>query len=648
MKNGSKSLEVWGGIECTINRVGNRYFDQLEQAGHYDRNEDLERFAALGIKTLRYPVLWEKHQPKDGQLIDWNNTNKKLYQIASLGIDVIAGLVHHGSGPTYVNMLDDSFADGLAAYAGKVAAKFPWIKYYTPVNEPLTTARFCGLYGIWHPHKKSTGTFCQILINECKATVLAMKAIREINPGAMLVQTDDLGKTHSTNLLKYQADFENNRRWLSWDLLCGKVDQKHILWDHLISSGISIAELEFFIENKCPPDIIGINHYLTSERYLDQNTKAYPKHTRGGNAKHRYADVEAVRVGSMRPDGPYKLIKEAWERYEIPIVITEVHLHCTREEQMRWLSHVWSVAEQLRLEGVKIKAITAWALLGAFGWNKLLTEPQGQYEPGVFDLSTGQPRPTALAQMITAYNNKRKYHHPVLCENGWWQRKCRSIYGAEAYFTDELTCGKGSQIVILGYRDAAIVKTYAEICRKRAIPLILYDPSSTNITTLEATIETLSPSAVIDTLSVADIYNYGNFNFERSTGLPARAVLYKVCRDFGCQLLTLITDESTESLVESFYGVSFKLNPGFAHIEDSKRDEQLSNILVVKASFKPDNNQLAEQLDVTLDLLLDNETGFWKISEHGAQPFINNTNFSPGAAPAEYLIEDRDVLMVQA
>src|SRR5690606_14430816 len=131
---------------------------------------------------------------------------------------------------------DESFENGLADYAGKVASEFPWIKHYTPVNEPLTTARFCGLYGIWHPHGLSSETFLRILINECKATVLAMRAIRKINPGAKLVQTEDMGRTHSTPALRYQANFENHRRWLSLDLLCGKVDSDHALYHYLVKN----------------------------------------------------------------------------------------------------------------------------------------------------------------------------------------------------------------------------------------------------------------------------------------------------------------------------------------------------------------------------------------------------------------------------
>ncbi|NJK72614.1 MAG: phospholipid carrier-dependent glycosyltransferase, partial [Synechococcaceae cyanobacterium SM2_3_60] len=55
--------------------------------------------------------------------------------------------------------------------------------------------------------------------------VVGQQAIRQVNPAAKLVQTEDLGKNFSTPLLAYQAEFENQRRWLSFDLLCGRVDR---------------------------------------------------------------------------------------------------------------------------------------------------------------------------------------------------------------------------------------------------------------------------------------------------------------------------------------------------------------------------------------------------------------------------------------
>lgn len=55
-------LALWGGIECTLNRVGERYFDQVERNGHARRPDDVARFATLGIGAIRYPVLWERRK----------------------------------------------------------------------------------------------------------------------------------------------------------------------------------------------------------------------------------------------------------------------------------------------------------------------------------------------------------------------------------------------------------------------------------------------------------------------------------------------------------------------------------------------------------------------------------------------------------
>ena len=82
---------------------------------------------------------------------------------------------------------------------------------FMPANEPLTTARFSGLYGHWYPHGRNTGTFLRILIVQRRKILQSMQAIRRITPAARLVQTEDLGKTFSTPLLQYQADYENER-----------------------------------------------------------------------------------------------------------------------------------------------------------------------------------------------------------------------------------------------------------------------------------------------------------------------------------------------------------------------------------------------------------------------------------------------------
>lgn len=153
-----------------------------------------------------------------------------------------------------------------------MAARYPWVEDYTPVNEPLTTARFSGLYGHWYPHASDGRSFTRAFLAQCRGVVLAMREVRALNPRARLIQTDDLGKAFSTPTLAYRADFENERRWLTWDLLCGRVDKAHPMWSYLLWEGADEKNLAWFLDHPCPPGVIGINHYLTSERHLDENT----------------------------------------------------------------------------------------------------------------------------------------------------------------------------------------------------------------------------------------------------------------------------------------------------------------------------------------------------------------------------------------
>ena len=330
-------------------------------------------------------------------------------------------------------MYSTSFADGLARYAGELARRFPWLEYYTPVNEPLTTARFCGLYGIWHPHGRGDRTFARILINECRATVQAMGAIREVNSSAKLVQTEDLGTIYSTGRLAHQAEFENHRRWLAWDLLSGTVGRSHPLHGYLRAAGIGEDELAWLRDNPCPPDIVGIDHYVTSDRFLDENLQRYPRQNWGGNGRESYADVEAVRVLDRPGTSLRHVIQDASRRYRVPVALTEVHIGCAVDEQIRWLNEAWTTCALLAGTGVDIAAVTAWALLGCYDWDSLLTTRRGNYEPGAFSVHNGVPEPTALAGYICGLTSG-EFDEDVaqlVSIDGWWRQDHRLLKGTE-------------------------------------------------------------------------------------------------------------------------------------------------------------------------------------------------------------------------
>jgi dTDP-4-dehydrorhamnose reductase len=648
-----EDLELWGGPECTLNRVGDAYRDQFTALGHYDRPADLESFAELGLSAIRYPVLWERVAPASPETCDWTWPDQQLPRLQAQGMRVIAGLVHHGSGPRYTDLLDPGFATGLAAFAGKVAARFPWIRDWTPVNEPLTTARFTALYGHWYPHHTSEGSFWLALVNQIDGVRLAMHAVRRVNAGARLVQTDDLGRTYATVAMREQAAFDNARRWMSWDLLCGRVVPGHPLWARLTSFGLE-DRLRAIANDPCPPDIIGVNHYLTSDRFLDHRLRRYPARTHGGNLRVRYADVEAVRALEPPPPGLAGILRETWDRYGIPVAITEVHNGCTRDEQMRWIAAAWDTAVALRAEGIPIQAVTAWSLLGSAGWNTLLRE-EGLYEVGAFDVSGGKPRPTAAVPLLKGLTRSAE-RHPVLRGAGWWQRPIRLLHSPSSrpaamrehvQAVDHGFSPSAPPLMICG-AAGTLGRALARACTHRDIAHVLIDGRERE-SGIAAAIERHAPWAVIDAGGEMEVDGAAEEACAQ-TGAIGVAVA-RACADHGIPSVHFSSDLVFGTITDRPRVESDPVTPvnpygrGKAAMERGVAELPGAHLIVRAAAlFSPDGGRdpatavvhalragrtyaagdriatftyVPELADRVLDLTIDGEAGIWHLANDG-------------------------------
>ncbi len=431
MHANTQDLELWGGTESTINRVGDHYFDQNLWSGHRERADtDFARIAALGIRTLRLPLLWEQGNEDGIGTPDWPSFDRTLAAMQRNFLQPIVGLVHHGSGPRTTDLLDPAFPQKLAAYALQVAQRYPWVTDYTPVNEPHTTARFSCLYGLWYPHHHSVPSYLCALLHEVKATVLAMQAIRTVQPEARLLYTEDGGSIFSTPERESFRELRDARRWLGTDLLCGLVDEHHPLFGDLLQNGIAREDILWFAANPCPPAILGLNYYLTSDRFLDHRVDLYPHHFRGGETgTDPLVDIEALRVRIEPLPGVAPILTEAWNRYGLPVAITEVHLCGSPEDQIRWLHEIWTAAQTARSAGVDVRAVTLWALLGSWNWSTLCTRDADAYEPGVFDARNG----ILHATPYTAYVQQLAMGRPTPQQQpGWWTRADRITFAEPA------------------------------------------------------------------------------------------------------------------------------------------------------------------------------------------------------------------------
>lgn len=616
---------------------------------------------------------------------------ERLGRIRECGVEPIVGLVHHGSGPLHTSLLDTRFVEGLASHAREVAERFPWVRYYTPINEPLTTARFSCLYGHWHPHARDPFQFGRALLIQIAAIKAAMREIRKVNPGAQLVQTEDMGRVYSTRRLAYQAEFENERRWLSLDLLCGRVDSGHLMWSYLRWAGLAEEELGRFLDEPCVPDIVGINHYVTSERFLDERLERYPQSAHGGNHQHSYADVPAVRVCRNGVYGPYGVLKETWQRYELPMAVTEAHLSCTREEQLRWLMEIWRAGCQLRREGVDLRAVTVWSMLGAFDWDSLLTRPTGNYESGVFDLRAPQPRPTALVKCMQSLAATGDFRHPILCTQGWWKRPARFVHRAARAYNSKAFSGRfllqretakrmDRRPILITGATGTLGSGFQRVCESRGLVYRLVGRCEMDICNAHSIRRVLSeanPWAVVNAagyVRVDEAENDRDRCFRENVFGPV--LLAKVCEPLGIPFVTFSSDlvfdgRKGRPYVESDW--THALNVYGQSKAEAERQvlEIMPLALVVRTScfFGPwdPHNFVARTLQqmrdgervivardacvsptyvphliqAVLDLLIDNEHGIWHLANRGAITWGDFARWTAALIGGTAMIDER-------
>ncbi len=406
-------LEFWASPEATIARLdAERYRDQRADTGHLAREDDIERLAALGVTASRYPVLWESVAPSDPRERDYTWEARRLGRLERCGVEPIVTLLHHGGGPRYTSLLDDAFPELFADYAEATARRFPNVRWWTPVNEPLTTARFSALYGAWYPRARDDRAFAQALVNEVLGYLLAAERISRVVPGARFMLTEDIQSftVADAGVAEYAAH-KRERVYLSTDLACGNVDARHLLWPYLVGRcEVPVETLKRIRRLARPPDLLGWNYYPNSERYLWTNEDG----TFGNIA---LVDVDRRRLGLSR------LLRAAWQRFALPMALSEVHVYGNEAERARWLLQRYADVIALRDEGVDIRAFGAWAAFGMVDWTSLLCEQQDRREDGLYTCVPGdaQPQPTLAAEALRGLCSGTL---PALAPNlGWWERE---------------------------------------------------------------------------------------------------------------------------------------------------------------------------------------------------------------------------------
>ncbi|HEY0394736.1 MAG TPA: family 1 glycosylhydrolase [Candidatus Elarobacter sp.] len=405
--------EIWASPEPTVARIDRlRVRDQLRESGHETRESDVDLLADLGVRATRYPVLWEKVAPHDPHVRDYGWATRRLSALAERGVEPIVTLLHHGSGPAYTDLVDPAFPKLFAEYAAATARRFPWIKRWTPINEPLTTARFSTLYAAWYPNRFfDHGAFGRAILNESLAIAAAQERIRDLIPDATFLLTEDLQSfTAADEGVAEYVEHKRERMFLSCELLQGRIVDGHPMHAYLVERcGISPAELARLARRPQPPDVMGWNYYPNSERWLESDGA-------GGHRNLGVVDLAPERM-DMRP-----LLRAAHERLRMPFALSEVHVIGSERERARWMLQRFADALDAQADGVPIVGFGAWAAFGMVDWCSLMCREEQIVEDGVYTWAgrNGRPQPTLVTHVLRELAAGRIPHAPP--EPAWWER----------------------------------------------------------------------------------------------------------------------------------------------------------------------------------------------------------------------------------
>ncbi len=372
------------GIECSYPTIGHGKIrrDQLRECGHYDRwEEDLGLVKEMGLRVLRYGLPYYSIHKAPGKF-DWSFADEVMNEMKRLDIIPILDLMHFGVPDWIENFQNPELPVHFAEYAGAVAKRYPWVRYYTPVNEIYVTARISGRDGVWNEQLKTDKGFVTAMKHAVAASIMGTQQIAKQRNDCVIVQSESAEYTHELCATPCaQTVLDNELRFLSLDLLYANPPSATVFM-YLMDNGLTRQEYDWFMVGKPPGyQIMGNDYY-------------------GRNERIKLSD--GTIQTSMDVLGWYEITKDYYERYKLPVMHTETNVFEADQAPM-WLHKQWISIMRMRRDGIPVLGFTWYSLIDQIDWDIQLAEVKNHVnECGLYDLDR-KPRP-----VCDAYKNLLK------------------------------------------------------------------------------------------------------------------------------------------------------------------------------------------------------------------------------------------------
>jgi beta-glucosidase/6-phospho-beta-glucosidase/beta-galactosidase len=393
------SLPFIGAFESTY--LPAHDVDVLETSGHVDRwLDDFKLLRCCGIDKLRYPVRWHRVEAAEGRF-DWAQTDLVLGHMRDEGLTPIVDLVHHTSYPRWLSggFADPRFGAAYVRYCEAFAQRYPWIAEYTLFNEPFATLFLAGHERIWAPYGHGMRSLVALFQNVLPALAEASRMYRDMLPGARHVYVDTCeGHSALDPRAELYAEMANDRRFFVLDLMLGRLGDgsRPFVRDVIAAGGESLLDVE-----PGHIDVLGLDYYAHSEWAF--KPVATPVPPRGADHERHLEGpgVEGV-TPSPQPVGPAALAIDYWQRYGLPMTLSETNVRGAPADRATWLKYTLEQCEIAQAAGVPLEGYCWFPFIDSLDWNSLLARADRCIDPvGVLWVDEGLER--NLSSMSRSY-----------------------------------------------------------------------------------------------------------------------------------------------------------------------------------------------------------------------------------------------------
>jgi beta-glucosidase/6-phospho-beta-glucosidase/beta-galactosidase len=340
-----------GGYECAdhINRSGER-INLLKETQHDIRfSDDYEALAGIGIKTVREGICWSVVEKSLG-VFDFSGILNRMKAAEKFGIQQIWDLIHFGypdgiypTHPHFCNRFE-KLCEAFTLFYNQHSKQDLFV---VPINEISFLSWHSGDVRGTVPFAVNSGW--DIKYHLCKAAILGIKKIKEIDPESHIIIVEPLVRVHPSGPeTVHEAIAINENQYQAMDIIAGRMCPE-------------LGGSEELLE------ILGFNYYWNCQWEVSGKPLDWP-------------DNQQCRI-------PFsELLQEVYKRYQKPVLVSETgHFGSGRIE---WLNEITSECLLAQKNGVDLKGICIYPVTDRPDWDDLTK----YCDCGIWDLDENSNR----------------------------------------------------------------------------------------------------------------------------------------------------------------------------------------------------------------------------------------------------------------